>query len=271
MRIFTDGACSTNGTWKGGYGTAWVGFTDEGEEIEGRAMDTFDGEDETTNNRMELMASIVGLKKVQGMSTPVELYSDSNYVIQGLNEWAAGWERRGWRKSDNKQIENMDLWKELWALWNSLSNVKAYWNKGHVKPRELAKYHVKFNQKNKLNITLEEYTVINKWNGIVDELATRYQNGVVKVDTMEERMAEAQKENAEKPVEVISTEPLQAMIAEATTLAALINAVSGVMNLAKPERSHIKFVLRDFDKDLDMVQHDVVKLQSKVRALIKNI
>ena len=95
MRIFTDGACSTNGTWAGGWGTAWVLFNN-GKAVEGKSMTDHGGEDNTTNNRMELMAAIKGLERVMGMPNEViELYSDSQYVVKGLNEWCAGWEKRG--------------------------------------------------------------------------------------------------------------------------------------------------------------------------------
>ena len=89
------------------------------------------GEAETTNNRMELTAVIEGLKALKE-SCIVELYSDSKYVIDGLQKgWAASWRSRGWKKADKKPALNPDLWAELLALTEKHA-MRYHWVKGHA-------------------------------------------------------------------------------------------------------------------------------------------
>lgn len=119
--IFTDGACSGN-PGAGGYGVI-LRYMGKEKELSG-------GEPNTTNNRMELMAAIVGLGALKEPCR-VRLYSDSQYVINGIVKgWAASWQRNGWIKSDRKPALNADLWERLLELIG-LHEVEFVWVKGH--------------------------------------------------------------------------------------------------------------------------------------------
>ena len=122
VTLYTDGACSGN-PGPGGWG-AILEFMGHEKEMSG-------GEESTTNNRMELTAVIRGL---QALKEPciVELYSDSKYVIDGLQKgWAESWRRRGWIKSDKKPALNPDLWGELLDLTEK-HTLHYHWVKGHA-------------------------------------------------------------------------------------------------------------------------------------------
>ena len=119
--LYTDGACSGN-PGKGGFGGILM--------CNGRQKEYSGFEEMTTNNRMELMAVIVGLKMLK---EPVELniYSDSAYVVNAfLEDWITGWQLKGWKNASKKPVSNIDLWQELLGL---LSEHKVTWNKvkGH--------------------------------------------------------------------------------------------------------------------------------------------
>ena len=122
VTLYTDGACSGN-PGPGGWG-AILEFMGHEKELSG-------GEASTTNNRMELTAVIRGL---QALKEPcvVELYSDSKYVIDGLQKgWAASWRKRGWVKSDKKPALNPDLWGQLLDLTEK-HTLRYHWVKGHA-------------------------------------------------------------------------------------------------------------------------------------------
>jgi len=105
--IYTDGACSGN-PGPGGWGTVLY-FTDGSvHELGGRAT-------QTTNNRMEMQAAIAGLQALIAtrQTTPVELFTDSEYVKKGITQWISGWKRRDWQTSAKKPVLNKDLWQEL--------------------------------------------------------------------------------------------------------------------------------------------------------------
>ena len=122
VTLYTDGACSGNpGT--GGWGAIL--------EYQGYEKEFSGGEDNTTNNRMELTAVIEGLSKIN-QPCIVELYSDSKYVIDGLQKgWAEGWKKRGWIKSDKKPALNPDLWDQLLTL-TQMHQMRYHWVKGHA-------------------------------------------------------------------------------------------------------------------------------------------
>ncbi len=122
VTLYTDGACSGN-PGPGGWG-AILSFRDAEKELSG-------GEENTTNNRMELTAVIRGL---QALKEPciVELYSDSRYVIDGLSKgWAASWQKNGWKKADKKPALNPDLWEILLEL-TQMHTLHYHWVKGHA-------------------------------------------------------------------------------------------------------------------------------------------
>lgn len=121
VTLYTDGACSGN-PGPGGWGAIL--------EYRGHQREMSGGEENTTNNRMELTAVIRGL---QALKEPcvVELYSDSKYVIDGLSKgWAASWQKKGWVKSDKKPALNPDLWEILLELTGK-HEMHYHWVKGH--------------------------------------------------------------------------------------------------------------------------------------------
>ena len=122
VTLYTDGACSGN-PGPGGWGAIL--------EYNGAEKELSGGEENTTNNRMELTAVIRGL---QALKEPciVELYSDSKYVIDALEKgWAWGWKKKNWIKSDKKPALNPDLWEELLQL-TQRHEVHYHWVKGHA-------------------------------------------------------------------------------------------------------------------------------------------
>ena len=122
VTLYTDGACSGN-PGPGGWGVI-LEFMGHEKELSG-------GEANTTNNRMELTAVIRGLEALKEPCR-VELYSDSKYVIDGLQKgWAASWKKRGWIKSDKKPALNPDLWNRLLEL-TSMHQMCYHWVKGHA-------------------------------------------------------------------------------------------------------------------------------------------
>jgi ribonuclease HI len=126
IALFTDGACSGN-PGPGG----WAYILRDGPTKKERAESG--GESMTTNNRMELMAVIEGLK---ALSRPcnVQLYSDSQYVLQGLNSWMAGWKKNGWRRKSGtrfEELKNADLWKILDSL-KQMHDISFHHVKGHA-------------------------------------------------------------------------------------------------------------------------------------------
>jgi len=121
VEIFTDGACSGN-PGPGGWG-AILRFGEAVKELSG-------GEPETTNNRMELLAAISALNALKE-TCAVDLYTDSNYVRDGIGSWLANWKRRGWRTADNKPVKNVELWQALDEA-NRRHKVTWHWVKGHA-------------------------------------------------------------------------------------------------------------------------------------------
>ncbi|MCQ2448342.1 MAG: ribonuclease HI [Oscillibacter sp.] len=122
VTIYTDGACSGN-PGPGGWGAILM-YGAHKKEISG-------GEKNTTNNRMELTAVISSLSLLKEPCT-VELWSDSKYVIDGLQKgWAKGWKAKGWVKSDKKPALNPDLWDELLKL-EATHTLHYHWVKGHA-------------------------------------------------------------------------------------------------------------------------------------------
>lgn len=121
--IYTDGACSGN-PGPGGWGVL-MQFGEKEKELYG-------GEPDTTNNRMELMATIEALRAIKpNFKGEITLWTDSTYVLKGITEWIHGWKKRGWKNSAKKAVKNVDLWKELDAV-NAKFNVKWKWVKGHA-------------------------------------------------------------------------------------------------------------------------------------------
>ncbi|TGN41611.1 ribonuclease HI [Marinobacter confluentis] len=118
--IYTDGACKGN-PGPGGWG-AVLFYGNARKLLHG-------GEAGTTNNRMELMAAIQGLKALR-RSCRVELYTDSQYVRKGITEWMQGWKKNGWKTAAKKPVKNEDLWRQLDEEF-ARHKVNWHWVKGH--------------------------------------------------------------------------------------------------------------------------------------------
>lgn len=121
VEIHTDGACLGN-PGPGGWGVL-LRHADRERELSG-------GEAHTTNNRMEMLAAIMGLESLKE-SCRVDLYTDSRYVQQGITDWLPGWIRRGWRTAGGAPVKNQDLWQRLDAAARRHS-VEWHWVKGHA-------------------------------------------------------------------------------------------------------------------------------------------
>ncbi len=120
VRIYTDGACKGN-PGPGGWGALLRSGTHERE--------LCGGERATTNNRMELTAVIRALEALE-QPARVEVYTDSEYVKNGITEWLAAWKRRGWKTADRKPVKNVDLWQALEAA-AARHEVSWHWVRGH--------------------------------------------------------------------------------------------------------------------------------------------
>ena len=134
--IYTDGACSGN-PGPGGWGAVIFDEKNKQNNISGKFK-------ETTNNRMELMAPIMALKKIKSKSDVV-IFTDSTYVKNGITEWIKKWENNGWKNSNKKPVKNKDLWVKLNDLCHK-NKVIWKWIKGHSN---------------------------NKYNNLADQLATQ--------------------------------------------------------------------------------------------------
>ena len=133
--IYTDGACSGN-PGPGGWGAVIFDEKNKQRNISGKVK-------ETTNNRMELLAPIMALKKIKSKSDVV-IFTDSTYVKNGITDWIKKWEKNDWKNSNKKPVKNKDLWIKLNDLCQK-NNVIWKWVKGHSN---------------------------NKYNNLADELAT---------------------------------------------------------------------------------------------------
>ncbi len=120
VEIYTDGACSGN-PGPGGYG-AILKYGDKIREISGYSV-------ETTNNRMEMTAVIEALKQLK-RPCKIKIFSDSTYVVKGMNEWLPGWIKRNWLTSEKKPVLNKNLWENLVKL-SKPHKIEWSWVKGH--------------------------------------------------------------------------------------------------------------------------------------------
>jgi ribonuclease HI len=121
VTIYTDGACSGN-PGPGGWGALLIAG-DRRKEIKG-------GEPLTTNNRMELTAAIMALETLKRPCV-VDLWTDSQYVRQGVTSWLYGWKANGWRTADKKPVKNAQLWQRLDAA-RARHEVRWHWVRGHA-------------------------------------------------------------------------------------------------------------------------------------------
>lgn len=121
VEIFTDGACKGN-PGAGGWG-ALLNYN-------GHAQELFGGEKQTTNNRMELLATIRALEALK-RPCKVHLHTDSQYVQKGISEWIHSWKQRGWQTANKKPVKNADLWKQLDRLCQQ-HEIEWIWVRGHA-------------------------------------------------------------------------------------------------------------------------------------------
>jgi ribonuclease HI len=121
VQIFTDGACSGN-PGPGGWG-AVLRFDGKEKELKG-------GEPVTTNNRMELMAAISALETLK-RDCSVDMFTDSNYLKDGITKWIHSWRRNGWRTADRKPVKNAELWQRLDAALGR-HQIRWHWVRGHT-------------------------------------------------------------------------------------------------------------------------------------------
>lgn len=132
LALYADGACRGNpgpGAW------ACVAQNQQGEVVfEASGFDQL-----TTNNRMEIQGAINSIIMLEqhlqnnpfAQMEPLMFFTDSKYVVEGMNQWIAGWKGRGWKKADGKPPENLELWQELDELKERFPRLRAQWVKGH--------------------------------------------------------------------------------------------------------------------------------------------
>ena len=127
LHIYTDGACSGN-PGRGGWGVAVFNSGNTAADL----ITTHcggEGEKQTTNNRMELLAIIKAIN-FTSPKIPTTIYSDSDYCIKGINQWLAGWKAKGWKTATRKPIKNQDLWRRLDMARNG-HQIEFKWIKAH--------------------------------------------------------------------------------------------------------------------------------------------
>ena len=128
VTIYTDGSARGNPDGPGGYGTILSYVDGTGTE---HLREYSQGYKKTTNNRMELLAAIVGLEALI-RPCDVTLYSDSPYLVKAFNDhWLEGWIKKGWKRGKNEPVKNVDLWKRLLVAMEP-HNVEFVWVKGHA-------------------------------------------------------------------------------------------------------------------------------------------
>lgn len=120
IKLYSDGS-SLGNPGPGGWGTIL--------EFNGHIKELSGGNPNTTNNQMELLGVIEGLKALKEPCY-VEIISDSKYVVQAINEWLAGWIRNNWRTAGKKPVKNLELWQEYVTI-SQRHTIKATWVKGH--------------------------------------------------------------------------------------------------------------------------------------------
>jgi len=125
VEIFTDGACRGN-PGPGGWGVLL--------RFQGKEKTLYGGELETTNNRMELTAAIIGLESLNKPYS-VTLTTDSKYVMNGITDWIKNWKKRGWKTAAKKPVKNEDLWRRLDKACGQ-HEINWQWVKGHSGHRE---------------------------------------------------------------------------------------------------------------------------------------
>ncbi len=124
--IYTDGACSNNQEDNniGGYGAVMI--------YKGHRKEIYGGQKNTTNNIMEMKAIIQALKLLKTYDIPVEVYTDSAYISNCINQkWYEKWVKNGWKTANKKPVKNKELWKEIIDFINKINEITFHKVKGH--------------------------------------------------------------------------------------------------------------------------------------------
>lgn len=119
--IYTDGACKGN-PGPGGWGAVL--------DYQGQEKELWGGESNTTNNRMELLAAIKALEALK-YRVVADIYTDSNYLRQGITQWIHNWKKKGWQTAQKAPVKNQDLWQRLDQLIQK-HDIHWHWVKGHA-------------------------------------------------------------------------------------------------------------------------------------------
>jgi len=169
LNIYSDGACSGNQNDLNTGG--WGAVLEYGES----RIDISGGEENTTNNRMELSAVIGAFKALKRSGLSVRVFTDSSYVSNAFREgWIANWKANGWKTAGRKPVENRDLWEELISLVEK-NEVRFFRVKGHVNldspSTDVMKHYKKFTELNGEGFSLAEFRHIIEMNNRADELA----------------------------------------------------------------------------------------------------
>ena len=179
VNMYTDGACSGNQNEEnvGGWGCIL--------EFAGREKELWDGEVNTTNNRMELSAPIAGLSALKEKGLLVRIYSDSSYLVNCFQQgWHKNWVKNGWKTSQKKPVENRELWEKLLSLMEG-QTCEFYLVKGHLKLTDkdgspLDETNATLNKAYKAycshngGISFEEFYRIAGYNNRADDLANEF-------------------------------------------------------------------------------------------------
>ena len=179
VNMYTDGACSGNQNEEnvGGWGCIL--------EFAGREKELWDGEVNTTNNRMELSAPIAGLSALKEKGLLVRIYSDSSYLVNCFQQgWHKNWVKNGWKTSQKKPVENRELWEKLLSLMGG-QTCEFYLVKGHLKLTDkdgspLDETNAALNKAYKAycshngGISFEEFYRIAGYNNRADDLANEF-------------------------------------------------------------------------------------------------
>lgn len=166
VNIYTDG--SSHG--KGPYYSGWSVVL----EADGQRKELYEGVYNKTNNEMEITAVIKGLSALLDVNVDVTIFSDSAYVVNCMNDkWYIAWESNGWKNSKKEPVENKILWEQLLKLVRRHSRIRFLHVNGHITPKNIEVNRQKFNKRNGVMFTEEEFAHVVENNHVVDKLANQ--------------------------------------------------------------------------------------------------
>lgn len=169
INIYTDGGCSGNQNEENFGG--WGAILEYGQ----HKKELFDGDINTTNNKMELTAVLEALKSLKQDNLNINIFSDSSYLVECFTKkWYVKWQQNGWKTSQKKPVENKELWENIISLVSNYSSVNFYRVKGHINLNnnsQIDKWFSKFLKWNGNHFTKDDFLYITKMNIRADELA----------------------------------------------------------------------------------------------------